>query len=137
MIPKYITAYMQYRDAANWKNGATYGWTNQKGYTEEFLEETLSPLFNGEPVIAYYWGLPNMAPMDNEFLPSYGDDHSFVEADDLEFHPEKAPQYDLREIYGDIDEVVQLVLHPEEREKRKQEKLREAREFLSSHLNDL
>lgn len=109
MTPKTITVHMMYRDACNFKNCDFFVFTNNTGLDDEFIADKLSAL-EGDGIISTYYSIPNMAPFDNEFISTPGDDHSYTEYYELEFdtHTEDdhgdEPDTDISEVIAAIDD---------------------------------
>lgn len=131
-VPKTIRMFIQYRDAGNWKSGDYYYWTNLSRLTVGQLNEALLQISGENGVVPYYYNLPQIAPIKNEFLPPTEDDHCYVEVQDPEYLEHEEGYY-----FGDIQEVINMISNPFLVEARTQEKLKEARKIMRDSLKKL
>lgn len=133
-VPSTIKISIMYRDGNNFKSECSYDFSNEEQYTEHQIKYYLSEIAD-KPVIPFYYNLPDIAALNNEFLPALNDyDHSFVEidVDAVTFDSEVSDDY-----YCDISTVIELIDNKDEMEIRKNVKKAEAREILEKHLENL
>lgn len=131
-IPNTVILDIMYRDGGNYKTSNEYEFSNQKNYTEHEIKMKLAQIVD-DSIVPYYYSLPEVAALDNEFLPAFNDnDHSFVEVFEPEFS-DKEPTNPV----GDIADIIEAINNPELVKKRREEKREEARKRLKFYLNNI
>jgi hypothetical protein len=120
-VPEYVQLSIMYRDGGNWKTFNDYTLSNKKGYPKAVIEHVVNMLEN-DPLIANYYGLPNQAPYDNEFIPCPGDDHSFQE---IGMHPNE-PYPNKGDDGYDIADCIEAFFDPEIVKRKTEEAMEEA-----------
>jgi len=101
-----------YRDGSNHKYSEYQYFENKENHTVLDIKETISM---DDPIIVTDFGIRSEAPLNNEFMPEYGYDHSFCEIVEVGIATEEDYNTDLaglREDYHDryardIDEVLE------------------------------
>lgn len=134
--PKYVIFDVMYRDAANYKSSDVFALNNETRLTEEYINDELHKFFNENEnsLVAQYYNLPSFAPINNEFLPSQGDDHSYTEFQSWEF----SDSVNSAQIFdGDIKDVLEAMQNPEIVRARQQEAKKEAIVYLINELKAL
>lgn len=135
LIPNFVILEMMYRDGCNYKTSKDFHVTNEKNLTEEYISKILNRflLINEDGVIANYYDLPSLAPVDNEFISAQGDDHSFTEF--TGYHFSKGPTDNEHDT--DISEILHLMKSPELVAEKRKEALAEAIKQTQKQLTEL
>ncbi len=121
---KAVVLDMMYRDGANYKTGEEFYFTNKKNIPLEEIKEVLTKaeLLGDDGFIPHYYKLPTLAPIENEFVPIFGnsDDHSFMslQAVDIKEVPDNFSSYED----ADISEVLETTKSDYPKEMRKKDK---------------
>lgn len=95
---KVIEIDVMYRDGNNYKNCEAELFTNKDNIPFEEIKKAIESL-GEDGIMVQDYGINSIAPMDNEFLPSTGDDHSYCEITGVEEseHPTQ-PEKDIKTV---------------------------------------
>ena len=127
---KHILIHVMYRDACNYKSHAEFYFTNDKGIDFGEIQELIQPIMD-DPIMVQDYGIPSIAPLDNEFTYAQGDDHAYCEITELEEVDPILPKHTV----GDINDVLELIISPDR--SRQRARLVDARDEVSNNLDDI
>lgn len=83
LAPAFIIFDLMYRDAANYKTTQAYAFANDLQLTVAQLSVWLDEHMPTDDILAKRYGLPNLAPLDNETDIGNDDDHPYMELTDV------------------------------------------------------